>query len=260
MFQDCKINIIDTPGYADFITEVEAGLSPADLAVLVVNAVEGVEVQSEDTWHLAGALGIPRLVFVNKLDRERADFDRTVDQLRERFGPAITPLQLPIGVEADFKGIADLLSDSALDYTTGSPTTGPIPDDMSASYATAREALIEGIVVGNDELMEKYLEGEVPSNEALEATLASAICSSNVFPVICGSAITGVGIDLRARTQPPRQAIVQRASRRRDARALARSRRTTFGPCLQDNCRPVRRADLPHGSALGNLAPRHGAV
>jgi elongation factor G len=195
LYEDCKINVIDTPGYADFVAEVEAGLSVADLAVLVVSAVEGVEVQTEETWRLATELGIPRLVFVNKLDRERADFERTLDQLRERFGSGIAPLELPIGREADFKGIADLLTDSAIMYGGPKPTTGPIPDDMSEIEHRVREALIEGIVVGDDELMERYLEGDVPSTEELEATLAHGIAAATVFPVVCGSAITGVGID-----------------------------------------------------------------
>jgi elongation factor G len=195
LFEDCKINIIDTPGYADFIAEVEAGLSVADLAVLVVSAVEGVEVQSEETWRLATELGIPRLVFVNKLDRERADFERTLDQLRERFGSGIAPLELPIGTEAAFNGIADLLSDSAIFYGAGKPTTGPIPEDISELEHRVRETLIEGIVVADDSMMERYLEGEVPAPKDLEATLAHGVASATVFPVICGSALTGVGVD-----------------------------------------------------------------
>ena len=195
LYEDCKINIIDTPGYADFIAEVEAGLSVADLAVLVVSAVEGVEVQSEETWRLATELGIPRLVFVNKLDRERADFERTLDQLRERFGSGVAPLELPIGNEAAFNGIADLLSDSAIFYGAGKPTTGPIPEEISELEHRVRETLIEGIVVADDAMMERYLEGEVPSAKDLEATLAHGVASATVFPVVCGSALTGVGVD-----------------------------------------------------------------
>ncbi len=195
LFEDCKINVIDTPGYADFIAEVEAGLSVADLAVLVVSAVEGVEVQSEETWRLATELGIPRLVFVNKLDRERADFERTLDQLSARFGSGIAPLELPIGSEAAFNGIADLLTDSAIFYGAGKPTTGPIPEAISELQHRVRETLIEGIVVGDDEMMERYLEGEVPSAKDLEATLAQGVASASVFPVVCGSALTGVGVD-----------------------------------------------------------------
>jgi elongation factor G len=190
-----KINIIDTPGYADFVAEVESGLSVADLAVLVVSAVEGVEVQSVATWRLAEELGIPRLVFINKLDRERADFERTVEQLTAELGPGIAPVELPIGTEASFRGVADLLTDTAITYDGTTAHTGPVPDDMADLEHRVREALIEGIVVADDDLMERYLEGEIPSTEALEATLAHGIASATVFPVICGSATTGVGID-----------------------------------------------------------------
>ncbi|MGA2531080.1 MAG: elongation factor G [Acidimicrobiales bacterium] len=195
LFEDCKINIIDTPGYADFVAEVEAGLSVADLAVLVVSAVEGVEVQTEETWRLAAELGIPRLVFVNKLDRERADFERTLAQLGERFGSGIAPLELPIGAEAAFNGVADLLTDTAITYSGAKSTTGPIPEDMSELEHRVRETLIEGIVVGDDALMERYLEGEVPSAKDLEETLAKGVAAASVFPVVCGSALTGVGVD-----------------------------------------------------------------
>ena len=109
----CKINVIDTPGYADFIGDVVAALRAADLAVFVVSAVEGIEVQTEMVWRLADALGLPRAVFVNKLDRERASFPRTLDALKDRFGAGIAPLQLPIGDEIEFRGVIELLDDEA---------------------------------------------------------------------------------------------------------------------------------------------------
>lgn len=194
-FEEHKLNIVDTPGYADFVAEVESALSVADLAVVVVSAIEGVEVQTEAVWRLAEALGIPRLVFVNKLDRERADFERTLDQLRDLFGSGIAPVELPIGAESTFRGVADLLTDTAIVYENGKSTTGPIPDDMSEIEHRVREALVEGIVVADDDLTERYLEGEIPSTKELEATLAHGIASATVFPVVCGSAVTGVGID-----------------------------------------------------------------
>src|SRR5439155_2974251 len=111
-----KINLLDPPGYADFVSDVHEALRVADLAVVVVSAVEGVEVQTEAAWRLAAELGVPRMIFVNKLDRERASFERTLDQLRERFGAGVAPLELPIGEEAAFKGVADLLTDTAFIY------------------------------------------------------------------------------------------------------------------------------------------------
>jgi elongation factor G len=192
---DFRINVIDTPGYADFAAEMEAGLSVADLAVLVVSAVEGVEVNTETAWRAAAELGLPRLVYVNKLDRERADFERTLEQLRERFGAGIAPLELPIGHEAGFRGVADLLTDTAITYDTGSAVTGPIPDDMSEMEHRVRDALVEGIVVADDDLMERYLEGETLSTKELEETLAHGVASATVFPVVCGSATRSIAID-----------------------------------------------------------------
>ncbi len=204
---DVKVNLIDTPGYADFFGEVRAALSVVDLVVLVVSAVEGVEAQTLAAWRLAGELGLSRLVFVNKLDRDRASFDRTLADLQERFGAGIAPLELPIGEEAAFQGIADLLTDSAIHYGNGTPTTGPIPDDLADLEHEVREQLVEGIVVGDDDLMERYLDGEMPSSEELEHTLATGVADGLVFPVVCGSATTGVGIDrlatLLAELGPP---------------------------------------------------------
>ena len=192
---DVKVNLIDTPGYADFFSEVRAACSVADLAVVVVSAVEGVEAQTEAAWQLATELGLPRLVVVNKLDRERAGFERTLAQLRDTFGAGIAPLELPIGEEAAFCGIADLLTDTAIFYENGASTSGAIPDDLADAEHQVREQLVEGIVVGDDALMERYLEGNMPSSEELEATLATGVAQGLVFPVVCGSAATGVGID-----------------------------------------------------------------
>jgi elongation factor G len=192
---DVKVNLLDTPGYADFFSEVRAALSVADLAIVVVSAVEGVEAQTEAAWQLATDLGLPRLVLVNKLDRERASFDRTLTQLREVFGAGIAPLELPVGEEAAFKGIADLLTDTAIFYDDGASHTGPIPDDLAELEHQVREQLVEGIVVGDDSMMERYLEGDVPSAAELEATLGAGVTDGVVFPVVCASAATGVGID-----------------------------------------------------------------
>ena len=195
VLDDIKLNIIDTPGYADFFGEVRAALSVVDLAVIVVSAVEGIEAQTEAAWNLAAELGLPRLVFINKLDRERASFDRTLGALQERFGAGIAPLELPVGEEAGFRGIADLLTDTAIIYDGRTPQSGPIPDDLAAVEHEVREQLVEGIVVGDDALMERYLEGEALSGAELEATLANGVAQGLVFPVVCGSAVTGVGID-----------------------------------------------------------------
>ena len=190
-----KINILDCPGYADFAPEAVAALRVADLAVFVVSAVEGVEVQTEMMWRAAADLELPRLIFINKLDRERASFERTLQQLQDTFGAGIAPLELPIGEESAFRGVADLLSDTAITYEAGRPTTGPIPDDMAVREHSVHDSLVEGIVVADDELMERYLEGDIPSVEQLEKTLAHGVASAQVFPVLCGSAAREVAVD-----------------------------------------------------------------
>jgi elongation factor G len=194
-FEGCKINVIDTPGYADFVSDVAAALRAADLAVFLVSAVEGVEVQTEMVWRMADALGLPRAIFVNKLDRERASFSRTLDQLKAKFGAGVAPLQLPIGDEVEFHGVVELLNDEAVLYDNGKPTTGPVPAEMEAEEHSVHDALIEGIVVGDDDLMERYLEDEPISIDELAAALAQGVKSASVFPVLCGSATKLVGVD-----------------------------------------------------------------
>lgn len=192
-----KINVLDCPGYADFVPEALAALHVADLAVFVVSAVDGVEVQTEVFWRAAAAQGIPRLIFINKLDRERANFSTVLQQLQHVFGAGVAPLELPIGEEQDFQGIADLLTDTAFSYEPGkcSASQGPIPESIAALEHQVRDSLVEGIVVADDDLMSRYLEGEEISAEELEKTLARGVVSSQVFPVICGSASKLVGID-----------------------------------------------------------------
>ena len=194
-WHDHKINLLDCPGYADFFGEVEAALSVADLAVFVVSAVEGVEVQTEMAWRLAAARQLPRLVFVNKLDRERADFDRTLTQLRDVFGAGVAPIELPVGEESAFRGVLDLLSDRAITYESGKATEGPVPPDLASTEHEVHDALVEGIVVADDSLMERYLEGDTIGFEELEKTLAKGVGEATVFPVVCGSATRGIAID-----------------------------------------------------------------
>ncbi len=195
MASGVKLNIIDTPGYADFFGEVRAACSVVDSVVVVVSAVEGIEAQTEAAWELASELGLPRFVFVNKLDREQARFDRTLAALVERFGAGIAPLELPIVGESGLVGIADLLTDTALFYDGGTARPGPIPEDLEATEHEVREQLVEGIVVGDDDLMVRYLDEDIPSAAELEDALAGGVTQGVVFPVICGSAATGMGID-----------------------------------------------------------------
>ena len=190
-----KINLIDTPGYADFVGDVHAALRVVDLAVFVVSAVDGVEVQTENIWHLADRMGVPRMVFVNKLDKERASFDRTLDQLRDRFGAGVAPLELPIGSEASFHGVADLFTDKAYLYDSGHAEVAEIPEEMEAREHEVHDNLVEGIVIADDDLLERYLDGDIPSVPELEATMAKGVAEATVFPVVCGSATGPIAVD-----------------------------------------------------------------
>jgi len=194
-FEGHKINLLDAPGYADFVTDLQTALDVADLAVIVVSGVEGVEVQTEVAWRMAAERGLPRMFFVNKLDRERANFDRTLEQLRDMFGAGVAPLELPIGEEAGFRGIADLLTDSAVFYDGGRATKGEIPEEMTDREHEVRDNLVEGIVVADDDLTERYLEGDPISPAELEKALAQGVADASVFPVTCGSATKVIGID-----------------------------------------------------------------
>lgn len=190
-----KINLIDTPGYADFIGDLYGAMRVADLAVFVVSAVEGVEVGTERAWRLAERLRLPRMIFINKLDKERASFDRTLDQLRERFGAGIAPIELPIGEETNFHGIADLFTDKAYLYDSGKGVEAEIPDEMEEREQRVHDNLVEGIVVADDELLERYLEGDTPSVADLEKTMAVGVAEATVFPVVCGSALGPIAVD-----------------------------------------------------------------
>ena len=199
-----KINLLDTPGYADFATDMRDALSVADLAVVVVSATDGVQAQTEDAWRAAADLGMARIVVIDKLDRERADFDRTLAEVRAAFGAGVAPVELPIGAESGFRGVIDLLDDRATLYDTASGppvrgVDGPVPEDLEVAEHAVHEQLVEGIVVGDDELMARYLDGEPIDRAELQASLASGVASGAVFPVLCCSGTTGVGVDRLAR-------------------------------------------------------------
>jgi elongation factor G len=190
-----KINLIDTPGYADFAGDVHAALSVTDLAVFVVSAVEGVEVQTEYAWRIAETLGVPRMVFINKLDKERASFEGTLRELRVRFGAGIAPIELPIGKEEAFHGIVGLFRDKAYIYDSGHAEVIDIPEEIADREHEVHDNLVEGIVVADDDLLEKYLEGDIPSVAELEETMALGVANATVFPVVCGSATGPIAVD-----------------------------------------------------------------
>ena len=192
-WQQHKINLIDTPGYFDFAGEVHAALRVAEGAVVVVDAAAGVEVGTELVWRHAEEAGRPRLVFINKMDREHADFQRTLQQLREAFGRAVTPVQVPIGAEASFTGVVDVLSERAYINQGGSSVESGIPAELADQVAEMRFHLIEEIAGSDDTLLERYLEGETLSEADLAAGLRKAVLAGTVIPVLCGSAGAGIG-------------------------------------------------------------------
>ncbi len=192
-----KINLIDTPGYADFIGEVRVALRAADLALFVVSAVDGVEVQTETVWRMAEEEGIARAVFINKLDRERSSHSRVMAELKDAFGTGIAPLQVPIGVEHDLSGVANLVGNEAYTYEAGSlrATKVDLPDSVKQEVEDLHTGLVEAVVETDDEMLEKYFEGEEPSGEQLISGMHRGMVEGSAFPVLCGSAAKLVGVD-----------------------------------------------------------------
>jgi len=192
-----RINIIDTPGHVDFTVGVERSLRVLDGAVAVFCAVNGVEPQSETVWRQADKYHVPRIAFVNKMDRVGADFMRVVDQIRTRLGANPVPLQLPIGSEESFRGIVDLVTNRAIIYTDDLGTRSDetdIPAEMADEVAAAREKLIEAVVETDDALMEKYFEGEEITVEELKSAIRKACLSLTITPVLAGSAFKNKGV------------------------------------------------------------------
>ena len=194
-----QINIIDTPGHVDFTIEVERSLRVLDGVVAVFCAVGGVQSQSETVWRQANRYEVPRMVFVNKMDRTGANFYRVVEQVRNRLGANAHPIQLPIGAEDQMKGIIDLMEMKAYIYTNDLGTdikVEEIPEDMKEKAQQYHDALVEAISEQDDDLMMKYLEGETPTVEELKKVLRKAVCENKIVPVTCGTAFKNKGVQL----------------------------------------------------------------
>jgi elongation factor G len=189
-----KINLVDTPGYPEFNGEVKAGMRVCEGAVIVVCAASGVEVGTEQVWSYCEQANLPRLIFINKMERENADFYRTLEQLRALFGIRCVPTQLPVGAQADFKGIVDLLSMKS--YLGSSLEEAEIPASMQGDVDSYREKLIEAAAEVDDTLIEKYLGGEELTVEEIGRGLRQAVASGKAMPVLVGSALQNVGVSL----------------------------------------------------------------
>jgi elongation factor G len=191
-----KINLIDTPGEPSFVADAAAALRVADAAVVVINAVMGVEVHTERLWQRADAEGLARLVFVNMLDRERADFFRALDSLKEAFGPHVVATEIPIGSEHEVRGVIDLIDLKAFTYDgdgRGNATEEEIPEELRAQAEEYREKLMDEVAENSDELMERYLEGEEIDHEEIVTVLKQGVTAGRIFPVTCGVATKNLG-------------------------------------------------------------------
>ena len=195
-WSDHKINVLDAPGYADFIGELRAAMRVADLAIFVVSGVEGVEVQTQAAWNYADELNLPRLVVVNKLDRENSSFRRTLDQMRDMFGKAVAPISLPLGREHDFKGIISVIDEAAYQYDeNGKPSEVDVPEDRRARLEEVHTDLLDSVAESSDDLLERYLEGGEISKDEVVKALHEGIDNATMFPVLVSSATHLVGID-----------------------------------------------------------------
>jgi len=203
-WNDNRINIIDTPGHVDFTAEVERSLRVLDGGIIVLDAVAGVQPQSETVWRQADTYHVPRLAFVNKMDRVGASYDRAMDTMKSRLKANPVPIQLPMGSEDKFQGIIDLIEGQAYTYTTPTtigndsgfdhPEIGPVPDNYADEYEQYRQTMIEKIVETDENLMIRYLEGEEIEASDLKSALREATIQQQVVPVLCGTALRGKGI------------------------------------------------------------------
>lgn len=193
-WKDCRLNIIDTPGYFDFIGEVIASLRVVEAGLVTLCAVSGVEVGTEKVWKLAEQKRLPRICFINKMDRENANFEKALSEARDLFGANVVPVQIPIGSEDNFKGVIDLLQMKAFVYSGDNPQVEEIPEDLTDLANQYREQLIEIAAETDDELTMKYLEGEELTESEIVSGLQRAVGTAKLFPVLCGSALKKIGV------------------------------------------------------------------
>src|SRR5690554_3351516 len=193
-WNDCKLNILDTPGYFDFVGEIIGSLRVVESALINLCAVSGVEVGTEKVWKLAAENNLPRICFINKMDRENANFDKVLTQAREMFDANIVPIQLPIGKEDSFQGIVDLLKMKAITFSGDKFQEAEIPAELKDMSEEYREQLVEIAAETDDELTLKYLEGEELTDEEIIKGIQRAVGAAKLFPVLCGSAVKSIGI------------------------------------------------------------------
>lgn len=195
-WKNIKINVLDTPGYFDFVGEVKSTLRVVENAVIVTCAVSGVEVGTEQVFKYAKDAGLPCIFFINKMDRENANFNKVLDQIRELFGSKAVPFQLPIGSEANFKGVVDVVAQKAYTFDGKSVKECPIPDELKDEMENYRSMIMEVVAETDDELLMKYLEGEELTQDEIQKGLSVGVRKGDIYPILCGSSLTNKGITL----------------------------------------------------------------
>ena len=195
-WKDCKINLVDMPGYADFIGEVVGGLRVTETALILLSALSGVEVGTEQVWSIAEKYGFSRAFFINKLDKEHSEFDKVVKAVQKRFGYQAIPLQIPVDEGLNFKGMVDLVKMKAYLFSGTETKEDKIPPELEEKVKKAREKLIEAVAEAEDNLLEKYFEKGVLTEEEFKIGLRKGIKENKLFPIFCGSATNGWGVKL----------------------------------------------------------------
>jgi len=219
-WQEVKVNVLDSPGYLDFLGEVKSALRVVECGVLVLCGVAGLEVQSETTWGLMEEQKLPKIIFINKLDRKNANFGKVMEQLKGIYPQArFAPLQLPIGQESSFKGLIDIVENKVYEYAedgSGRYSTKEVPAEYEEETKGLREQLAEAVAEADDDLLMKYLEGEELNKADLQTALREALKQNLVIPVLCGSAAKNIGItkmmDFLVDFAPPPQVILEKAA------------------------------------------------
>ncbi|UCD56304.1 MAG: GTP-binding protein, partial [Candidatus Hydrogenedentota bacterium] len=195
-YSEFKINLLDLPGYRDFIGEIKGCMRVADAVILLLDATAGVEVGTEFAWEYAEEYGVPRVFFVNKLDKERADFEGAMKSIRDVFGVRALPVVLPVGKEAQLEGVIDLLKMKMITEEPGGKTkSGPIPEGLKAEAEAARAELVEAAAEGDDELTMKFLDDQPLNEEEIRRGLKEGMLEGKLFPVLCGAAIRSLGVE-----------------------------------------------------------------
>ncbi len=191
-----KINILDTPGYFDFVGEVKSTLRVVEGTIIVTCAASGVEVGTEQVFKYTDEAGLPRMFFINKMDRENANFFKVLEQIREFFGHKAVPFQLPIGAEENFKGVVDIVNEKAYTFEGKNVKECDIPEDLKDNMEKYRSDLIEAVAETDDELLTKYLEGEELTQDEIQKGLRQGVIEGEIYPILCGSGVTNKGISL----------------------------------------------------------------